>query len=74
MIQNKDLPKNLIKWADIIIVMDEAYKQLLFTQCHNLQKSKRFFVLDIPDQYSFMQAELIDKLEAKVSELMCYES
>ncbi|AJQ95514.1 putative protein tyrosine phosphatase [Gynuella sunshinyii YC6258] len=35
---------------------------------------KPLFVLDIPDEYKFMDPELIDELDSKVSEILDREA
>ena len=54
-----------IAWADLILVMDEAYASAIRTQFRRaalpLIKS-----LDIPDEYGFMDAELIELIRSGV--------
>ncbi|AJQ93377.1 putative protein tyrosine phosphatase [Gynuella sunshinyii YC6258] len=35
---------------------------------------KPLFVLDIPDKYKFMDSELVDELDSKVSEILDREA
>lgn len=54
-----------IAWADLILVMEERYAQAIRTQFRRsmlpLIKS-----LDIPDEYGFMDAELIELIRSGV--------
>jgi predicted protein tyrosine phosphatase len=52
-----------LQWADVIFVMEPKHKQRLqadFRQCLN---GKRIEVLDIPDDYQFMDPELVEIFE-----------
>jgi predicted protein tyrosine phosphatase len=56
-----------LEWADIIFVMEKAHKNGLTKKFGGLLKGKRIICLDIPDEYEYMQPELIKILKAKVS-------
>ncbi len=56
-----------IRWADKIFVMEKKHKQRLLAQFRRLLEHKPVYILDIPDEYHYMDAELIEELEAKVS-------
>ncbi|HBI09581.1 low molecular weight protein tyrosine phosphatase family protein [Franconibacter pulveris 1160] len=56
----------LLKWADVICVMEQKHKQRLVADWRRLIEHKPLHVLDIPDDYLFMSAELIDILNATV--------
>ena len=55
-----------IAWADIIMVMEERHKTIIKQQFHP-RDYKKIVVLDIADDYLFMDAELIVLLQASVS-------
>ena len=55
-----------IEWADIIFVMEKAHKNRLSARFKTHLNSKRVVCLDIPDEYEFMQPELIKMLEMRV--------
>lgn len=55
-----------IRWADIIFVMEKKHKNRLLAQFNRLLAYKTIHVLDIPDEYQYMDAELITELEARV--------
>jgi len=61
-ISNKD-----IEWADVILVMEDKHKSRIKAEFRNVLNHTRIDVLDIPDDYPFMDPELIEILEAKVS-------
>jgi predicted protein tyrosine phosphatase len=56
----------MIEWADAIFVMEPAHKKKLSKQFNGPLKGKRIIVLGIPDEYDYMQKELVQLLEAKV--------
>lgn len=60
------LTEELINWADLIFVMEKRHKQVIssFTKEKHDSKIK---VLNIPDRYKYYQKELIEILDAKVS-------
>ncbi|WP_419904799.1 low molecular weight protein tyrosine phosphatase family protein [Kiloniella sp.] len=55
-----------IQWADIIFVMEEKHKSRLKADFRRQLEYKPLHVLDIPDDYPYMDAELIDILENSV--------
>lgn len=56
-----------IRWADIIFVMEKKHKNRLIAQFTRLLEHKKIYILDIPDEYQYMDPELIEELEEKVS-------
>jgi len=61
------LTAELIEWADVIFVMEKAHRSKLQRRFRTALGGRRVICLDIPDDYDFMQPELIRLLEAKVS-------
>jgi predicted protein tyrosine phosphatase len=55
-----------IAWADIIFVMEKAHRNRLASRFQRHLSGKRVICLDIPDEYEYMQPELVKLLEAKV--------
>lgn len=49
-----------ITWADLIFVMEEKHKSRLIAEFRQDLRHKDIHVLDIPDDYQFMDPELID--------------
>jgi predicted protein tyrosine phosphatase len=56
----------LVEWADIIFVMERAHRAKLQRRCKAHLKRAHVICLDIPDDYAFMQPELVDLLKRKV--------
>ena len=59
------LSSHQIAWADIIFVMENAQRSKLAARFRQQLDGKRVVCLDIPDQYGFMQPELVSLLQAK---------
>jgi predicted protein tyrosine phosphatase len=59
-----------VRWADVIFVMEEKHKSRLVTEFTSLIKNKTIHVLDIPDEYKYMDPELVDQLEQSVGALL----
>lgn len=59
-----------IQWADAIFVMEKRHKTRLVEEFGRLVQEKPIHVLDIPDEYKYMDPELIDELEARVGALL----
>jgi predicted protein tyrosine phosphatase len=59
-----------IAWADVILVMEEKHKSRLTAEFTRLLSNKRIHVLDIPDDYRFMDPELVEMLEQSVNNLL----
>ena len=52
-----------VKWADIILVMEKKHKNRVIAKFTRLVEHKPIHILDIPDDYKFMDIELISHLE-----------
>jgi predicted protein tyrosine phosphatase len=57
----------LIDWADLIFVMERKHKSRLNEKFGIALEGKEMVVLEIPDEYQYMDEVLIAELEAKVS-------
>jgi predicted protein tyrosine phosphatase len=55
-----------VAWADDIFVMEPEHKRELLRQFREEAKGRRIFVLDIPDDYAFMDPELVALIIAGV--------
>lgn len=57
---------DLIEWADIILVMENAHRNKVAKKYRDLLKDKKLAVLRIPDEYDYMDAQLIRLLKRRV--------
>lgn len=55
-----------IAWADKIFVMEQKHKSRLLAQFPRALQYKEMIVLDIPDDYRYMDEELIELLKESV--------
>ncbi|SOD95311.1 protein-tyrosine phosphatase [Spirosoma fluviale] len=61
------LTARLIDWADILFVMEKRHKERINDRFRDIIKNKQIIVLDIPDDYEYMDEELIESITASVS-------
>lgn len=54
-----------IAWADVIFVMERRHRSLLLSRFDELVDRDSVHVLDIPDEYQFLDPELIEQLRAR---------
>ena len=57
-----------VGWADIIFVMEKSHLRKLRQKFGEALEGKEVITLHIPDQYQFMEPELIDTLQTKVAQ------
>lgn len=57
----------LINWAELIFVMEDSHKQRITADFGDLLADKTVIVLDIPDEYPYMNEELIAELRDSVA-------
>jgi predicted protein tyrosine phosphatase len=57
-----------IGWSDLIFVMEKKHLRRLKDKFSNMLNSKQIICLDIPDDYKFMDEELIEILKLRISE------
>ena len=55
-----------ILWADIIFTMEKKHKQRLLDKFPVETKNKLFIILDIEDDYKYMDEELIEMIKISV--------
>jgi predicted protein tyrosine phosphatase len=59
-----------VRWADLILVMEEKHKSRLVAEFTRFALDKRIHVLDISDNYKYMDAELVQQLKDAVEPLL----
>jgi predicted protein tyrosine phosphatase len=59
-----------IRWADVIFVMEEKHKSRLLAEFTTTVERKPLHVLDIPDEYKYMDPELVEQLREAVAALL----
>ncbi len=58
--------EKLLEWADIVFVMEKNHKQWLIQRYPLLCADKTIIILDIPDEYEYMNSELVQMLETSL--------
>lgn len=58
-----------VEWADVILVMEEKHKSRLVAGFARMLDNKPIHVLDIPDEYKYMDPELVEELERSVGSI-----
>jgi predicted protein tyrosine phosphatase len=59
-----------LDWAELIVVMETNHRRRLQARHRSRLKGKRVVCLDIPDEYDFMQPELVALLLKKAVPLL----
>jgi len=59
-----------IHWADLILVMEQKHKSRIKAEFRDETKFKPLHVLDIPDDYRFMDPELVKTITEKTEPLI----
>ncbi len=54
-----------IEWADLIIVMETAHRSRLNRKFKSYLAGKRIAVLNIPDEYEYMDPDLVSLLKIR---------
>jgi len=61
------LTGELLAWADMIVVMERRHRAKLQKRFRSSLRGKHIICLDIPDNYAFMDPELIDLLKLRMT-------
>ncbi len=66
----KSVSCGLLQWADVICVMEQKHKDRLMAEYRRIIENKPLHVLDIPDDYRYMDPELVRQLEELVPDML----
>jgi predicted protein tyrosine phosphatase len=61
------LTAELVSWADIIVVMEKQHRAKLQRRFRSALRGQRVICLNIPDDYEFMQPELVELLKTRMA-------
>tara|TARA_R110000868_G_scaffold166081_12_gene399966 strand:+ start:2844 stop:3179 length:336 start_codon:yes stop_codon:yes gene_type:complete len=61
------LTSELIKWADVIVVMEKMHRTKVQKRFRSSLNGKRMICLDIPDDFIFMDPALVALLEERLA-------
>ena len=59
-----------IAWSHVIMVMEEKHKSRLKAEFARALEGRVIHVLDIPDDYKYMDPELVEQIEQSVAALL----
>ncbi len=59
-----------VEWAHVIFVMEEKHKIQITSKFRRTTLNKPIYVLDIPDDYKYMDPELIELLQQSVQSIL----
>ena len=59
-----------LDWADVVLVMEDKHKSRLLADFRALLLHKPLHVLDIPDDYKYMDPDLVELLRDPVADLL----
>jgi predicted protein tyrosine phosphatase len=59
-----------LSWAQVVFVMEDKHKSRLVAEYRRLLENKPINVLDIPDEYKYMDAELVELLTQSVGAIL----
>lgn len=66
---NVCLSEELLNWADTIVVMEKHHRSHIRSKFPAYYASKRIVCLYVPDEYDYMQPELISVLKARFEDV-----
>lgn len=61
------LTAECVRWADIIVVMEKTHRSKIQKRFRKALNGQRLVCLDIPDDYDFMDPELVRLLEERMA-------
>ncbi|GAA6181470.1 low molecular weight protein tyrosine phosphatase family protein [Shimia sp. NS0008-38b] len=67
---DEHLTREHLEWADLVVVMERRQSKQMTSLMGALPKSTRLACLSIPDQFQFMQPELIALLRQKLPAIL----
>lgn len=66
----KIISRELIEWADSVVVMEKHHRSEIRKRYPDLYESKRIVCLYIPDEYGFMDEYLIALIKTKFEDVL----
>ena len=64
------LTAELVEWAEVIVVMERQHRTKVSKRFRKELGGKRLVCLDIPDNYEFMQPELVELLKMRAGRFL----
>lgn len=60
----------MVAWADIIFCMEDKHREILKKKFPIVVQDVKMEVLDIPDEFKYMDEELIEDIEMAVGQYL----
>ena len=61
---------SLLRWADLVLPMQQRHLDMLRARFPEAMRYQDSVVLDIPDDYQFMQPELVERIRLELKTLL----
>lgn len=65
--------ENDLAWADVVFAMEDKHKSRLMAAHRRILEGKVIHVLDIPDEFKYMDAELVEQIKQAVGDILRLE-
>lgn len=59
-----------IRWADVICPMEQKHKKRILETFSTAVRNSKIVVLDIPDDYRYMDPELVELIDSAVQPII----
>lgn len=66
----RSLGPQLLRWADLVLVMEREHKRRIVETFPEDGRAAEIHVLDVPDDYGYMDPELVALLESRVTPIL----
>jgi predicted protein tyrosine phosphatase len=63
-----------IQWADLIVVMEKSHRNKLTKRFRKFLAGKRVVVLDIPDDYDYMDPTLVELIKSRCASFISHNA
>ena len=64
---NVKLNQKHMAWAELVFVMEKKHREIIMQKFKTVTTGKKIIVLDIADEYQYMDEELVEELTRKVN-------
>lgn len=66
----RTVSSNDLRWADIVMVMEKKHWQQLVSRFPNETRHQQIQILNVPDEYQFMDPELVELLRHSIDAVL----
>ena len=61
---------DLVEWADVIVAFEARHRRRLAAEFGPMLRDRRVVVLGIPDDYAYLDPDLVDRLRQRLPGLL----